>query len=247
MGKIFLLCRSIFGTGIFNSSNCKPKYIIRFNTSHIQKYTLCNLNLPGWDISCNSRLPGQMKGQNEQTNIHVLRELWNSWGNRPFRSHRGPPGAEKFHYSTWDWPMDSFWYVKDDNNNKKNNTQPTLLSHPNIKVQTLNIGGWITELVSTEVWYFLSRNRQPFHHSGHLNFKGSLASGKLICHRPQRILYKRNQLYCFSLFFQARTILILPEPSQAANKHRLFVWRLSAHHTRKRGRWQSMLWRSSSV
>lgn len=120
---------------------------------------------------------------------------------------------------------------------KKNNTQPTLLSHPNIKVQILNIGGWITELVSTEVWYFLSRNRQPFHHSGHLNFKGSLASGKLICHRPQRILYKRNQLYCFSLFFQARTILILPEPSQAANKHRLFVWRLSAHHTRKRGRW----------
>lgn len=123
------------------------------------------------------------------------------------------------------------------NNTKPTNKKPSLLSHPNIEVQILNIWGWITELVSTEAWYFLSRNKHPFHHSGHLNFKGSLASGKLMCHRPQRILYKRNRLYCFSLFFQARTILILPEPSQAANKHRLFVWRLSAHHTRKRGKW----------
>lgn len=131
----------------------------------------------------------------------------------------------------------AFGRIRKTTTTTKNNTKPTPLSHLNIKVQILNIWGWITELVSTEAWYFLSRNKHLFHHSGHLNFKGSLASGKLICHRPQRILYKRNQLYCFPLFFQARTILILPEPSQAANKHRLFVWRLSAHHTRKRGKW----------
>lgn len=164
----------------------------------------------------------------------------NLWCNRPLRSHRGPQGSEggqKNPTGAWGQATDSFQLDTEDQKKtpKKQHTH-TPPSHPNFKAQILNVVGWIIQQVSIEAWYFLPRNKHPFLHRGHLNFKGSLASSKLICHRPQRILYNRNQLYCSSLFFQARTMLILAEPSPGCQQtRRPFVWRLSPYHPKKGG------------